>query len=271
MKDPAVLVYIDKWIAATQGMKGNTRGWYFDLLIYQYDHGSIPNDFDTIAGICRVQPSEFKVFKQVFEQKLIKKFNTNEQNELENPFAAEIISKRKEFIKKRSNAGKISYLVRYGKNKLKLSGKKIEYFKKHLNMDLINEIELKDESFVKNVFKQVFEQKGELYINVDEDVIKNKDRRFIPPTLNEVREYIEANNYLVDPEEFIDSNKAKGWKVGKTKTPMKDWKAVIRTWHRNALKSQKEKDTEGKPSSKMKQEYKDLKDYKFDNEPKKGK
>lgn len=268
MKDPAVLVYIDKWIAATQGMKGNTRGWYFDLLIYQYDHRSIPNDFDTIAGICRVQPSEYKVFKQVFEQKLIKKFNINEQNELENPFAAEIISKRKEFIKKRSNAGKVSYLVKYGKNKLRLSKKKIEFFKKHLNVDLINENELKDESFVKNVFKQVFEHTGELYINVDEDVNKNKkvDKKFKPPTLKEVQDYVDKNNYQVDPEDFINFYTSKDWMIGKNK--MKDWKAAIRTWVSKDKKDQKEKAAEQKAPRKVVSKYRNLKNYEFDNEPK---
>ena len=32
----------------------------------------------------------------------------------------------------------------------------------------------------------------------------------------------------------MDANDAKGWLVGTTKTPMKDWRAVIRTWKRNA-------------------------------------
>ena len=73
---------------------------------------------------------------------------------------------------------------------------------------------------------------------------------------------------MVDPEDFIDTNKSKGWKVGTTKTPMKDWKAVVRTWHRNAKKSQNEKEQEKKPSTVMKQEYQDLKNYEFDNEPK---
>lgn len=30
----------------------------------------------------------------------------------------------------------------------------------------------------------------------------------------------------------MDGNEAKGWLVGKTRTPMKDWKATVRTWRR---------------------------------------
>jgi hypothetical protein len=34
----------------------------------------------------------------------------------------------------------------------------------------------------------------------------------------------------VDPETFHDWNMSKGWKVGNS--PMKDWKAAVRTWEK---------------------------------------
>lgn len=55
-------------------------------------------------------------------------------------------------------------------------------------------------------------------------------KRFVKPTIEEVAEYCAERRNGIDPQEFIDSNDAKGWRVGKTHTPMKDWKAVIRTW-----------------------------------------
>ena len=58
MKDPAALVYIDKWAAATKGMRGAEKGWYFDLILHQFDKGYVPNDFDEICSICSVRPSE---------------------------------------------------------------------------------------------------------------------------------------------------------------------------------------------------------------------
>jgi len=62
----------------------------------------------------------------------------------------------------------------------------------------------------------------------------NKERkRFRKPTLDEVTAYIAEIGSAIDPQGFIDSNEAKGWLVGTTKTPMKDWKAVVRTWERN--------------------------------------
>ena len=55
-------------------------------------------------------------------------------------------------------------------------------------------------------------------------------KKFIKPTLEEVKAYCEERKNGIDPQRFLDTNDAKGWLVGTTKTPMKDWKAVIRTW-----------------------------------------
>lgn len=57
-----------------------------------------------------------------------------------------------------------------------------------------------------------------------------KKRRFSPPSLQEVRDYIKDQNYTVDPENFIDFYESKNWYVGKNK--MKNWKAALRTWER---------------------------------------
>ena len=64
---------------------------------------------------------------------------------------------------------------------------------------------------------------------------ENASQRFIPPTLDEVREYCSERNNSVDPEKFIDYYTANGWKVGRNK--MKDWKASVRTWERNDFNS----------------------------------
>ena len=60
---------------------------------------------------------------------------------------------------------------------------------------------------------------------------EGKIKRFTPPTLEEVQEYIEEKNYSVDAERFIDYYTANGWMVGKNH--MKDWKATVRNWERN--------------------------------------
>ena len=61
---------------------------------------------------------------------------------------------------------------------------------------------------------------------------KEKDirRRFAPPALMEVEAYCRERRNGIDPATFLDFYQAKGWKVGNT--PMKDWKAAVRTWEK---------------------------------------
>ncbi len=66
--------------------------------------------------------------------------------------------------------------------------------------------------------------------------------RFKKPTLEEAEQYIQEKGFTFTAEEFIDANDAKGWLVGKTKTPMRDWKAVMRTWQRNRYETRKQSD-----------------------------
>jgi len=54
--------------------------------------------------------------------------------------------------------------------------------------------------------------------------------RFVKPTLQEIDNYCQANNYVVDAKNFYDFYESKGWKVGNT--PMKDWQATVRNWAR---------------------------------------
>lgn len=58
--------------------------------------------------------------------------------------------------------------------------------------------------------------------------VKNNNKRFVPPTVEEVRSYCKERNNGINAERFIDFYEAKGWMLGKNK--MKDWKAAVRTW-----------------------------------------
>lgn len=68
-----------------------------------------------------------------------------------------------------------------------------------------------------------------------------KERKFRPPTLEEVKAYCTERNNAVDPQHFIDYYTANGWKVGKN--AMKDWKAAVRTWESNGYGGKKKKAT----------------------------
>lgn len=55
-----------------------------------------------------------------------------------------------------------------------------------------------------------------------------KNKRFSPPSVEEVQAYCEERKNHVNPVRFVDFYTMKGWMVGKN--PMKDWKAAVRTW-----------------------------------------
>lgn len=60
---------------------------------------------------------------------------------------------------------------------------------------------------------------------------REKPRRFVPPTVDEVAAYCAERKNGVDPEQFIAHYEANGWKVGRS--PMKDWRAAVITWEKN--------------------------------------
>lgn len=54
-------------------------------------------------------------------------------------------------------------------------------------------------------------------------------KRFAPPTLEEVRDYVREAGLQMDPQRFFDYFTSNGWKVS-GRAPMKDWKAAARNW-----------------------------------------
>ncbi len=84
-----------------------------------------------------------------------------------------------------------------------------------------------------------------LHVDVDVDDIKEstlkgtKEKRFAPPTVEQVKEYCAERGYAVDAERFVDFYASKNWMVGKNK--MKDWKAALRNWARSEKAERQEK------------------------------
>lgn len=80
--------------------------------------------------------------------------------------------------------------------------------------------------------------------------INNRESDPTIPTLEEVKEFCQQNDLIVDPEEFWLFYDGKGWKVGSS--VMQNWKSTIRSWNLRRKKEQKEKD----PDEQFKQERK---------------
>ena len=60
---------------------------------------------------------------------------------------------------------------------------------------------------------------------------KATTKKFVKPTVLQVRQYCQERGNAVDAQRFCDFYESKGWKVGNT--PMKDWQACVRTWERD--------------------------------------
>ena len=227
-KDPAALFYIARWLVATKEMRADERGWYLNLVLHQYDKGDLPSDVEELANLCDVRFSEYDLFKQKWQQVLQQKFEQNANGRLENSIAKEIIMKRRMFVEKRATAGKMSYVMQFAK-KLGYKNQQLKHIKENID---IESVDTKDKQMLEQVFKQMFEQKGELYINIninkdkDKDITRNTrkggsggkdienivvegelqgDARiikkgkninlFVPPTLDEWKNYCKNNGY----------------------------------------------------------------------------
>ena len=62
---------------------------------------------------------------------------------------------------------------------------------------------------------------------------ENLGSGFVPPTVEEVAEYVRSRSSCVDPQVWVDYYAARGWMTGRA--VMKDWKAAVRaseTWER---------------------------------------
>ena len=59
--------------------------------------------------------------------------------------------------------------------------------------------------------------------------------RFIPPTVEEVRNYCKERNNSIDPQHFVDYYDARGWRVHGGVAEMKNWKACVRSWESNGF------------------------------------
>ena len=58
---------------------------------------------------------------------------------------------------------------------------------------------------------------------------KSREKRFSPPSLKELNEFIKEKGYLVNPTTFFNHYESNGWRVGKV--GMKNWHAAVTNWN----------------------------------------
>ena len=59
-----------------------------------------------------------------------------------------------------------------------------------------------------------------------------KPKRFMPPTIDEIKSYIVEKGYSVNAEKFYNHYQANGWVQGRGK-PIKCWKSAVSYWQSN--------------------------------------
>ena len=96
--------------------------------------------------------------------------------------------------------------------------------------DIQNDTQATGKRHSNDILTTTIEEKKEVN-NKKEDTNVSK-KKFIPPSLNDVRTYCLERSNNVDAQAFVDFYESKGWMVGKNH--MKDWKAAVRTWERSA-------------------------------------
>ena len=66
----------------------------------------------------------------------------------------------------------------------------------------------------------------------DKDIFSQAEKKETHPTLEEIDRYIQQTHLSTDGQHFYDYYEANGWRMGQN--PMRDWKAALRAWARNA-------------------------------------
>ena len=123
-------------------------------------------------------------------------------------------------LKSRKKAGKIGALSRWSNTQLSEGSKRIS--------SAISKCECQTDT----------ETEADTETGTDKEKIVKKEtsvKKFIKPTLSEVKEYCESRHNGLDPEAFIAYYESIGWKVN-TK-PMRDWKAAVITWEKRRQNS----------------------------------
>jgi len=236
-KDPAALFYIDTWLSATAEMDADCRGWYLNLILHQFDKGSLPNDMEKLAVLAGVKFSEYQRFEQVFKQVLEQRFEANKEGRLENNYAKKIIQGREQFKDKRAKSGTIGYIIKSALEFDFTTQDFIEHIKPIIyewSEEQLNQA--KDKQMLKQMLEQVFK----LYINGNGNGNKGKNKgenKNVKRTIENAIAYFNENGYTKEgAEKFFNYYDIAGWKDSNGKE-VKNWKQKAQAiWFKDEYK-----------------------------------
>lgn len=128
------------------------------------------------------------------------------------------------------NEDLVSYINDWTVHNSIRADRKIDSIYKELLISVNPDIQLVEKKQRADVKKAILEEPQK------EAEAKKKRKVFKKPTLEEVQAYCKERKNSVDAQRFIDFYESKGWKVGTS--PMKDWKASVRTWEKRQTPQQ---------------------------------
>lgn len=168
-KDPAFLFYAKDFYEGTRMMLPEERACYVDLMIYQHQHGYIPNDTRRILMYCS------GIDEAMLQATLEAKF-TQSDSGWYNEKLNLVINDRKDFSNKQSINGSVGAF--WKKVKGLLSAKEYVKVKEHYtsktNEEIYSEIvehDLKDEAKLKAMLQAMLKHLGNAIVNKDIDII----------------------------------------------------------------------------------------------------
>lgn len=107
-KDPAFLFYPQRWLEGTAEMSPPERGIYIDLLAYQHQKGSIPQEPSKLCRLVRLSESEFIPIWEGVKNK----FRLTTDNRLVNQTLDEIKTERSTKSVKNIITGTLAAIIR---------------------------------------------------------------------------------------------------------------------------------------------------------------
>lgn len=192
-KPPAFQMYAADIYMDTNEWSAEAFGIYNRLLNHQWVNGSIPSDTKTLAQISFVG---IKTMSRRWTE-MASKFEFDETHRGRNKRLEETREKQRQYIEKQSEKGK---------------KRAAEMWKDHIAVAIPPAIPR-------------LQPKHSPSSSTSSSI---KRKIFIIPSVEEIRAYCIERKNQINPQTFIDHYTGNGWKVGSN--PMKDWKAVVRTW-----------------------------------------
>ena len=94
------------------------------------------------------------------------------------------------------------------------------------SQDNPNEIPITSQTILEQGIKETGNKENKKKLSND-----SKEKRFVPPSVEEVQEYADSIGFNLDAGYFVDFYAANGWKQ-KGGQKLSDWKAAVRNWQR---------------------------------------